>query len=77
MVMASLTLRKVAPISDSDSEDVTVLIRWHRVCMAPLLVGRVGGLLPFLASWSARENGRRIGCVCVLQKDRMYFWRHG
>ena len=41
--MASLTLRKVAPISDSDSEDVTVLIRWHRVWMAPLLVGRVIG----------------------------------
>ena len=41
---ASLAFRNVAPISTSAAEDMTVLIICHRVCMAPLLVERVGGL---------------------------------
>ena len=47
---ASLTFIKVATISASAAEDMAVLIIWNRVWMAMLLVGRVGGLLPFLMS---------------------------
>ena len=50
----SLAFRNVAPISSSAAEDMTVLIIWYRVWMAPLLVGRVGGLSPFLTSRLAR-----------------------
>ena len=46
----------VAPISAFTAEDTTVLIIWQRVWMDTLLVGRVGGLLPFLTSWSARKK---------------------
>ena len=42
-----LEFNKVAPISDSTAEDMTALVIWKRVWMVPLLVGRVGGLLPF------------------------------
>ena len=45
--MASLDFRKVALISASAAEDMTVLMRWHRVWMDPFLAGRVGGLFPF------------------------------
>ena len=45
---AYLAFGKVAPIPDSATEDTTILIRWHRVWIAPLLVGRVVGLFPFL-----------------------------
>ena len=53
---AYLAFRKVAPISASDAEDMTVLMIWHRVRMEPLLVGRVGGLSLLLTSWSARKK---------------------
>ena len=53
---ASLAFRKVAPISASAAEDMTVLMIWHRMWMAPLLVGRVGGLSPFSTSRLAREK---------------------
>ena len=52
---ASLAFRKVAPISASDVEDVTVFMIWHSVWMYLLLVGRVAGFSPFskhlLARW--------------------------
>ena len=67
-----MAFRKVAPISASAVEDMTVLMIWHRVWLVPLLVGRVGGLLPFLTSWLARENGLRIDYVLVLCRDRMH-----
>ena len=38
---ASLSFRKVALISASAAEDMTVLMIWHMVWMAPLLMGRV------------------------------------
>ena len=52
---ASLVFRKLAPIYDSSAEDMTFLMRCHRVCMDLLLVGVVGGLLPFLMSWLGRK----------------------
>ena len=51
-----LAFRKVAPILASTAEDMTVLMIWHMVWMAPFLVERVGGLSPFLTSRSAREK---------------------
>ena len=69
VVKAYLALSKVAPISASDAEDTTVLIRCHRVWMAPLLVGRVGGLLQFLASYLAREKLPRYW-LCVRSSQR-------
>ena len=53
---AYLAFRKLAPISASATEDMTVLMIWHRVWMAPLLVGRVGSLLPFSTSQLARKK---------------------
>ena len=44
---ASLAFRKVAPISDYAAEDMMVLMIWHRVWTALLLVGRAGVLSPF------------------------------
>ena len=52
---AYLEFRKVAPILASAAEDMPVLMIWHRVWMAPLLVGRVGGLSPFSTSRLARK----------------------
>ena len=52
----SLDFIKLAHISASAAEEMKVLTRCHRVWMAPLLVGRVGGLLPFLTSWLARKK---------------------
>ena len=48
---ASLAFRKLAPIFASAAEDMIFLMSWHRVRMATFLVGRVGGLLPFLTSF--------------------------
>ena len=53
---ASLAFRKVAHISVSASTDMTVFMICHRVGMALLLVGRVGGLLPFLKSTLATKK---------------------
>ena len=53
---SSLAFRKVAPISASVSEYMTVLMIWNRAWMAPFLMDRVGCLLPFLASLSAKEK---------------------
>ena len=53
---ASLAFRKVAPISDSSAEDMPVFMIWHRVWMEPLLVGRVGGLWPFLINRPERKK---------------------
>ena len=53
---ASLSFIKVAPISASTNEDTTFWIIWHRVWMASLLVGRVGGLSPLLTSWLASKK---------------------
>ena len=74
---ASLTFRKVAPISASDAKDMKALMSWHRVWMSPWVVGRVGGLSQFLTSWLARKNGLRIGCVHVLHRYRMHRWQRG
>ena len=52
----SLAFRKVATMSASAAEDMMVLIIWHRLWMAPLLVGRVGGLSPFLTSQLASKK---------------------
>ena len=53
---SSLAFREVAPILASAAEEMTVLMIWHRVWMASLLVGRVGGLSPFLTSRLARKK---------------------
>ena len=53
---ASLAFINVAPILASAAEDMAFLMGWHMVCMALLLVGRVGGLLQFLRSWLARKK---------------------
>ena len=53
---ASLSLLNVAPISASADEDMIVLIIWNRAWIAPLLVGRVGGLSPFSTSQLERKK---------------------
>ena len=75
IVKASLASRKVAPNSASAADDMTVLISWHRVWMATLLVGRVGGLLPFLTSWLATKNCLLIGYARVLHRYRTHIWQ--
>ena len=45
---AYLAFGKVAPILAYAAEYMSVLIIWHRVWIAPLLVGRVSSLLPFI-----------------------------
>ena len=44
---ASLAFRNMALTSASAAEDMIVFMIWHRVWMAPLLVGGAGGLSPF------------------------------
>ena len=64
---ASLAFRKVAPISASAAEDMKVLMIWHMGWMAPLLVGKVGGLSSFSTSRSARKKGTLEQlCACSL-----------
>ena len=53
---SSLSFRTLAPISDSAIENITVFMRWHMVWMAPLFVGRVGGLSQLLTSRLARKK---------------------
>ena len=53
---AYLAFRKVAPISASAAEDITILMIWHRVWMVLLLVGRVGDLSSFSTSRLARKK---------------------
>ena len=72
-----LAFRKVVPISASADEDMTVLMSWHRVWMALLLLGRVRGLLPVLTSLSARKNGLWLGYVRVLHRYRTHHWQCG
>ena len=62
---SSLAFRKVAPISASSAEDMTVLMSWHRVWMATLLVGREGGLLPLSKSRSERKKMASGSATCV------------
>ena len=77
LVKAYFALRNVVPISDSAAKDITVLMIWHRVWMAPLLVGSVGSLSTFLTSWSVRKNGLWFGYVRILHKYRTHRWQYG
>ena len=62
---SSLVFIKVVFISASAAEYMQVLMSWHRLCMAPLLVGRVGGLSPFWTSWSAKRKMASRSATCV------------
>ena len=59
----------MAPISASAAGDITVLMIWHRVWMALLLVGRVVGLLQFLTSWLARGVMASVLDACAFFAD--------
>ena len=64
-----MAFRKMAPISASAAGDITVLMIWHRVWMALLLVGRVVGLLQFLTSWLARGVMASVLDACAFFAD--------
>ena len=77
IVRASLAFIKEALISDFAAEDITFLMIWHRVWMALLLVGRVGGCSDYRRVGSKVKNGLWIDYVRVLHRDRAHHWQRG
>ena len=66
---AYLAFGKVSPILAYAAEYMSVLIIWHRVWIAPLLVGRVSSLLPFIDELVGEGKMSSRLATCALFKE--------